>query len=135
MSTQALLGAPAGVSAGELAAAQRVQQLQALIESTRQVASGGSLPGEHDRECPRDPVAGQRLRLSAAGGHDGRHSERLWSRGQPRRGGRVQHRLRAARRAGTADGAERRRGIGRIRIADRRRPLRATASTPRCCTA
>jgi soluble lytic murein transglycosylase-like protein len=39
VSTQALLAAPAG----ELAAAQRVQQLQALIESARQVASGGSV--------------------------------------------------------------------------------------------
>jgi soluble lytic murein transglycosylase-like protein len=37
MSAQAL----GGVTAGELAATQRVQQLQALIESARQVAAGG----------------------------------------------------------------------------------------------
>ncbi len=43
MSTQAL--APtAGVSAGELAVAQRVQQLQAMIEQTRQSAAGGFAP-------------------------------------------------------------------------------------------
>ncbi len=40
MSAQALSGA----SAGELAVAQRVQQLQALIESARQVAAGGLAP-------------------------------------------------------------------------------------------
>jgi soluble lytic murein transglycosylase-like protein len=39
MSAQAL----SGTSAGELAVAQRVQQLQALIESARQVAAGGLL--------------------------------------------------------------------------------------------
>jgi soluble lytic murein transglycosylase-like protein len=39
MSAQAL----SGMSAGELAVAQRVQQLQALIESARQVAAGGLL--------------------------------------------------------------------------------------------
>ncbi|HUB73337.1 MAG TPA: lytic transglycosylase domain-containing protein [Solirubrobacteraceae bacterium] len=42
MSTQAL----AGVPAGELALAQRVQQLQALIESAQQVAGGGSVAGD-----------------------------------------------------------------------------------------
>jgi soluble lytic murein transglycosylase-like protein len=43
VSTQAL--APtAGVSAGELAVAQRVQQLQAMIEQTRQSAAGGFAP-------------------------------------------------------------------------------------------
>ncbi len=40
MSAQAVSGATAGVPAGELAIVQRVQQLQALIESARQVASG-----------------------------------------------------------------------------------------------
>jgi len=35
------LGVPAGVSAGELALAQRVQQLQALIESAQAVSAGG----------------------------------------------------------------------------------------------
>ena len=40
MSTQAL----SGMSAGEMAVAQRVQQLQALIESARQVAAGGLAP-------------------------------------------------------------------------------------------
>ena len=40
MSAQAL----SGMSAGELAVTQRVQQLQALIESARQVAAGGLLP-------------------------------------------------------------------------------------------
>jgi soluble lytic murein transglycosylase-like protein len=39
MSAQAL----SGMSAGELAVTQRVQQLQALIESARQVAAGGVL--------------------------------------------------------------------------------------------
>jgi soluble lytic murein transglycosylase-like protein len=39
MSAQAL----SGMSAGELAVTQRVQQLQALIESARQVAAGGLL--------------------------------------------------------------------------------------------
>ncbi|MGO9321022.1 MAG: lytic transglycosylase domain-containing protein [Solirubrobacteraceae bacterium] len=41
MSAQSLSGVPAGIAAGELAVAQRVQQLQALIESARQVAAGG----------------------------------------------------------------------------------------------
>ncbi len=40
MSAQAL----SGMGAGELAVAQRVQQLQALIESARQVAAGGLAP-------------------------------------------------------------------------------------------
>ena len=40
MSTQALSGLQGTLGAGELAVAQRVQQLQALIESARQVASG-----------------------------------------------------------------------------------------------
>jgi soluble lytic murein transglycosylase-like protein len=43
MSTQALSGATAGVPAGELASIQRVQQLQQLIESARQVSCGGVL--------------------------------------------------------------------------------------------
>ncbi len=43
MSAQALSGVSAGIGAGELAVAQRVQQLQALIESARQVAGGGLL--------------------------------------------------------------------------------------------
>ena len=43
MSTQSVGAVPAGMTTGELAVAQRVQQLQALIESTRAVASGGSL--------------------------------------------------------------------------------------------
>lgn len=43
MSAQAISGAAAGVPAGELASIQRVQQLQQLIESARQVASGGVL--------------------------------------------------------------------------------------------
>jgi soluble lytic murein transglycosylase-like protein len=42
VSTQALT-ATAGTPAGELAALQRMQQLQQLIESSRQVASGGQL--------------------------------------------------------------------------------------------
>jgi soluble lytic murein transglycosylase-like protein len=41
VSAQAIGGAAAGVPAGELAAIQRVQQLQQLIESAKQVASGG----------------------------------------------------------------------------------------------
>ncbi|MGD0453604.1 MAG: lytic transglycosylase domain-containing protein [Solirubrobacteraceae bacterium] len=41
MSAQTLSGVPAGMAAGELAVAQRVQQLQAQIESARQVAAGG----------------------------------------------------------------------------------------------
>jgi soluble lytic murein transglycosylase-like protein len=44
MSVQSPIGASAGISAGELAVAQRVQQLQTLIESARQVAAGGQLP-------------------------------------------------------------------------------------------
>jgi soluble lytic murein transglycosylase-like protein len=43
MSAQAISGAAAGMPAGELATIQRVQQLQQLIESARQVASGGVL--------------------------------------------------------------------------------------------
>jgi soluble lytic murein transglycosylase-like protein len=41
VSTQALSAAGAGMPAGELATLQRVQQLQALIESAHQVAAGG----------------------------------------------------------------------------------------------
>jgi soluble lytic murein transglycosylase-like protein len=41
MSAQALGGVAAGISAGELAVAQRVQQLQALIETAGKVAAGG----------------------------------------------------------------------------------------------
>ncbi len=44
MSTQAVTGAVAGIEAGERAAAQRVQQLQAMIETARQVASGAPVP-------------------------------------------------------------------------------------------
>jgi soluble lytic murein transglycosylase-like protein len=44
MSTQALGGAATVMPPGALAATQRVQQLQALIESARQVAAGGTLP-------------------------------------------------------------------------------------------
>jgi len=43
MSSEALTPATAGMPAGELAVAQRVQQLQALIEQTRAVAASGSL--------------------------------------------------------------------------------------------
>ena len=43
MSAQAIAPA-AGVSTGELAVAQRVQQLQAMIEQTRQSAAGGFAP-------------------------------------------------------------------------------------------
>jgi len=45
VSTQSVGGVPAGMTAGELAVAQRVQQLQALIESARTVAGGGTLAG------------------------------------------------------------------------------------------
>jgi soluble lytic murein transglycosylase-like protein len=41
VSAQAVTGSGAGVGTGELAVVQRVQQLQALIEATRQVAAGG----------------------------------------------------------------------------------------------
>ncbi len=41
MSAQALGAVPAGIAAGELAVAQRVQQLQALIETAGMVAAGG----------------------------------------------------------------------------------------------
>jgi soluble lytic murein transglycosylase-like protein len=41
VSAQSIAGAPATVPAGELATLQRMQQLQALIESARQVSSGG----------------------------------------------------------------------------------------------
>jgi soluble lytic murein transglycosylase-like protein len=40
MSTQALSGVSAGIAAGELAVAQRVQQLQALIETAGKVLAG-----------------------------------------------------------------------------------------------
>ncbi len=43
MSAQALSGAASGVPVGEMAILQRVQQLQQLIESARQVAAGGSI--------------------------------------------------------------------------------------------
>jgi soluble lytic murein transglycosylase-like protein len=43
VSAASLSGLPGAVAAGELAVAQRVQQLQTLIESTRQVAGGGVL--------------------------------------------------------------------------------------------
>jgi soluble lytic murein transglycosylase-like protein len=43
MSAQAVSGAAAGMPAGELATIQRVQQLQQLIESARQVSAGGVL--------------------------------------------------------------------------------------------
>jgi soluble lytic murein transglycosylase-like protein len=41
VSAQAITGAAATMPAGELATLQRMQQLQALIESARQVSSGG----------------------------------------------------------------------------------------------
>jgi soluble lytic murein transglycosylase-like protein len=41
MSTASISGLPGGLAAGELAVAQRVQQLQALIESAKAVSSGG----------------------------------------------------------------------------------------------
>jgi soluble lytic murein transglycosylase-like protein len=41
VSTQSITGAAATMPAGELATLQRMQQLQALIESARQVSSGG----------------------------------------------------------------------------------------------
>jgi soluble lytic murein transglycosylase-like protein len=58
VSTQALGGAPAGVTAGELAAAQRVQQLQALIASARIVAAGGSLPARTTAGAPETQAPG-----------------------------------------------------------------------------
>lgn len=42
MSAQSVVGAMTGISAGEQAVAQRVQQVQALIEAAGQVASGGT---------------------------------------------------------------------------------------------
>jgi soluble lytic murein transglycosylase-like protein len=41
VSAQSIAGAPATMPAGELATLQRMQQLQALIESARQVSNGG----------------------------------------------------------------------------------------------
>ncbi len=41
MSAQSIVGAAATMPAGELATLQRMQQLQALIDSARQVSSGG----------------------------------------------------------------------------------------------
>jgi len=58
VSAQALGGAPAGVTAGELAAAQRVQQLQALIASARIVAAGGSLPARTTAGAPETQAPG-----------------------------------------------------------------------------
>ena len=43
MSTEAL-SAPSGVPAGELALAQRVRQLQSLLEETREVTVEGATP-------------------------------------------------------------------------------------------
>jgi soluble lytic murein transglycosylase-like protein len=45
VSTQSVGAIPTGMTAGELAVAQRVQQLQALIESARAVANGSTLAG------------------------------------------------------------------------------------------
>jgi len=45
VSTQALGAAGAGMPAGELATLQRVQQLQALIESAHALAAGGTMRG------------------------------------------------------------------------------------------
>jgi soluble lytic murein transglycosylase-like protein len=45
MSTAAISGLPSGIASGELAVAQRVQQLQALIESAKAVSSGATLAG------------------------------------------------------------------------------------------
>jgi len=57
MSAQALGGAPSGVEAGELAAAQRVQQLQQLIEASRQVSSP-DLDAATASEGPESQAAG-----------------------------------------------------------------------------
>ncbi len=79
MSAQAISGAAAGVPAGELASIQRVQQLQQLIESAKQVASGGLVfdrwqrlrsHAEHRQRARRTAKRRQRLRLRAAGRHE-----------------------------------------------------------------
>jgi soluble lytic murein transglycosylase-like protein len=57
MSAQALGGVAAGISAGELAVAQRVQQLQALIETAGKVAAGG-LASTNTVATPADAGAG-----------------------------------------------------------------------------
>jgi soluble lytic murein transglycosylase-like protein len=51
------LGASTGVSPGELAVQQRIQQLQALIESARQVSSG-ALPASAAASAPAAQGAG-----------------------------------------------------------------------------
>lgn len=54
MSAQALGGVSAGIAAGEVAVAQRVQQLQALIEATGKVAAG-----ELPTSTPASPAGAQ----------------------------------------------------------------------------
>jgi soluble lytic murein transglycosylase-like protein len=58
MSAQALGGISAGIAAGELAVAQRVQQLQALIETAGKVAAGGSLASTNTVASPAASPAG-----------------------------------------------------------------------------
>lgn len=65
MSTEAL--APAtGVSSGELAVAQRVQQLQAMIEQTRQSAVSGFAPASASGSAAAPPSANFASALQAA---------------------------------------------------------------------
>jgi soluble lytic murein transglycosylase-like protein len=66
MSLSAVTGAATGIEAGELAVAQRVQQLQALIEATRRIASpDGSSPAVAS-SYPQTSSAGFASALQAA---------------------------------------------------------------------
>jgi soluble lytic murein transglycosylase-like protein len=67
VSTQSVTGVPAGMTAGELALAQRVQQLQALIESARAVATGSaSVPAVASVPVPQATSADFASALQAA---------------------------------------------------------------------
>jgi soluble lytic murein transglycosylase-like protein len=69
VSAQAISGAAAGVPAGELASIQRVQQLQQLIESAKQVASGG-LVSTGGSASAATPSTGNELAAPQSAGND-----------------------------------------------------------------
>ena len=76
MSTQSVTAVPAGMTAGELAVAQRVQQLQALIESARAVASGGTtLPTAASATAPQTTGVDFASALQAATTESGESGE------------------------------------------------------------
>jgi len=76
VSTQSVTAVPAGMTAGELAVAQRVQQLQALIESARAVASGGTtLPTAASATAPQTTGVDFASALQAATTESGESGE------------------------------------------------------------